>query len=94
MAKCLVIDFARSLLLSALAYDFTDDKLVISVFNYWISLYISIINFKKELCRRTLIYIGPITWNKLDNILKNISNYKLFRKRMYTNLLSSYSVYL
>ena len=54
----------------------------------------SIINFKKELCRRTLIYIGPITWNKLDNILKNISNYKLFRKRMYTNLLSSYSVYL
>ena len=40
------------------------------------------------------IYIGPITWNKLDNILKNISNYKLFRKRMYTHLLSSYSVYL
>ena len=60
----------------------------------------SIINFKKELCRRTLIYIGPITWNKLGNILKNIhykyinSNYKLFRKRMYKNLLSSYSVYL
>ena len=43
---------------------------------------LSIINFKKELCRRTLIYIGPITWNKLDNILKNISNYKLFRKRI------------
>ena len=54
----------------------------------------SIINFKKELCRRTLIYIGPITWNNLDNILKNISNYKLFRKRMYKNLLSSYTVYL
>ena len=54
----------------------------------------SIINFKKELYRRTLIYIGPITWNKLDNILKNISNYKLFRKRMYKNVLSSYSVYL
>ena len=54
----------------------------------------SIINFTKELCRGTLIYVGPITWNKLDNILKNISNYKLFRKRMYTNLLSSYSVYL
>ena len=53
-----------------------------------------IINFKSELCRRTLIYVGPITWNKLDNILTNISNYKLFRKRMYTNLLSSYSVYL
>ena len=35
----------------------------------------SIINFKKELCRITLIYVGPITWNKLDNILKNISNY-------------------
>ena len=37
----------------------------------------SIINFKKELCRRTLIYIGPITWNKLDNILKifQIINY-------------------
>ena len=55
---------------------------------------VSIINFKKELYRRTLIYIGPITWNKLDNILKNISNYKLFRKRMYKNVLSSYSVYL
>ena len=54
----------------------------------------SIINLKKELCRRTLIYVGPITWNKLDNILKNILNYKLFRKRMYTNLLSSLSVYL
>ena len=53
----------------------------------------SIINFKKELCRRTLIYVGPIR-NKLDNILKNISNYKLFSKRMYKNLLSSYSVYL
>ena len=35
----------------------------------------SIINFKKELCRLTLIYIRPISWNKLDNILKNISNY-------------------
>ena len=54
----------------------------------------SIINFKKELCRRTLIYIGPINWNKLDNILKYISIYKLFRKRMYKNVLSSYSVYL
>ena len=42
----------------------------------------SIFNFKKELftCRRTLIYVGPISWNKLDTILKNISNYKLCRK--------------
>ena len=38
MAICLVIDFARSLLLSASAYDFTDYRLVISVFNDWISL--------------------------------------------------------
>ena len=40
---------------------------------------VSIFNFKKELCT-TLIYVGTISWNKLDNIYKNISNYKLFRK--------------
>ena len=42
----------------------------------------------------TLIYVVSISWNKLDNILLNISNYNLFKKRLYNILLSSYSVYL
>ena len=47
-------------------------------------------NYKKELCKRTLIYVGSISWNKLVNIFKNISNYKLCRKRLYKKVLSSY----
>ena len=42
-----------------------------------------IFNFKKEMCRRTVIYVGLISWNKLNNILKIISNYKLFRNHLY-----------
>ena len=48
---------------------------LISISNNTMSLNnVSIFNFK-NVGRRILIYVGLISWNKLDNIFFNISNY-------------------
>ena len=40
-------------------------------------------NLKSTKARKAFSYVGPYTWNKLDNELKLMENYNTYRKHLF-----------